>query len=53
MARLLCKATLTRRLADNVNRERIIPSTLTGSINEAYYNGLNDVSGPTSPVSQT
>ncbi|KAH8760554.1 extracellular endoglucanase [Diaporthe sp. PMI_573] len=23
--------------------ERIIPSTLTGSINEAYFNGLNDI----------
>lgn len=35
---------------NDFNRERIIPSTLTGSINEAYYNGLNDVSDPASPV---
>lgn len=32
---------------DNLDRERIIPSTLTGSINEAYFNGLNDVSDST------
>lgn len=35
-------------VTDNFDRERIIPSKLTGSINETYYSGLNDVSGPQS-----
>lgn len=29
---------------DAVGRERLIPSQLTGSIDEAYFSGLTDVS---------